>query len=44
MELQNLVAVMECTSRSMLPERFRNLDREASVRRVEELKRLIGER
>ncbi len=43
-ELQNLVAVMECTSRSMLPERFRNLDREATVRRVEELKRLIGER
>ncbi|HEX9953576.1 MAG TPA: AAA family ATPase [Rubricoccaceae bacterium] len=43
-ELQNLVAVMECTSRSMLPERFRSLDREATVRRVEELKRLIGER
>ncbi|HEX8298333.1 MAG TPA: AAA family ATPase, partial [Rubricoccaceae bacterium] len=29
-ELQNLVAVMECTSRSMLPERFRSLDREAT--------------
>ena len=43
-ELQNLVAVMECTSRSMLPERFRGLDREATVRRIEELKRLIGER
>lgn len=43
-ELQNLVAVMECTSRSMLPEAFRGLDREATVRRVEELKRLIGER
>ena len=43
-ELQNLVAVMECTSRSMLPERFRSIDREASVRRIEELKRLIGER
>lgn len=43
-ELQNLVAVMECTSRSMLPERFRGLDREATIRRVEELKRLIGER
>ena len=43
-ELQNLVAVMECTSRSMLPERFRGLDREATVRRVEELKGLIGER
>lgn len=43
-ELQNLVAVMECTSRSMLPEKFRGLDREATVRRIEELKRLIGER
>ena len=43
-ELQNLVAVMECTSRSMLPERFRGLDREATVRRVAELKRLVGER
>ena len=43
-ELQNLAAVMECTSRSMLPERFRGLDREATVRRVAELKRLIGER
>ena len=42
-ELQNLVAVMECTSRSMLPERFRQLDREATVRRVAELKRLIGD-
>ena len=43
-ELQNLTAVMECTSRSMLPVRFRGLDREATVRRVAELKRLIGER
>ncbi len=43
-ELQTLVAVMECTSRSMLPERFRTLDREATVRRVGELKRLIGDR
>ena len=43
-ELQTLVAVMECTSRSMLPERFRSLDREATVRRVGELKRLVGER
>ena len=43
-ELQNLVAVMECTSRSMLPERFRGLDREATVRRIAELKRLIGDR
>ncbi|HYE96567.1 MAG TPA: AAA family ATPase [Rubricoccaceae bacterium] len=43
-ELQNLVAVMECTSRSMLPAVYRDLDREKTVRRIEELKRLIGER
>lgn len=43
-ELQTLAAVMECTSRSMLPPKFRDLDREAVVRRIEELKRLVGER
>jgi hypothetical protein len=40
-ELQNLVAVLECTSREMLPEGFRKMEREAIVRRVEELKRLV---
>lgn len=40
-ELQNLVAVMESTSKSMLPEEYRNMDRETVVRRVKELKRLI---
>ena len=43
-ELQNLVAVLECTSRSMLPKRFRTLDREATTRRVAELKQLVGDR
>jgi len=43
-ELQTLAAVMECTSRSMLPQKFRSLDREEVVRRIAELKRLIGER
>jgi ATP-dependent 26S proteasome regulatory subunit len=33
-ELQNMVAVLECTSRSMLPERYRSLDREDVTRRV----------
>ena len=42
-ELQALAAVLECTSRSMLPERYRDLDREAAVRRIAELKRLLGE-
>jgi len=43
-ELQTLVAVLECTSRAMLPEQYRDLDREQAVRRIEELKVLIGER
>jgi SpoVK/Ycf46/Vps4 family AAA+-type ATPase len=43
-ELQTLVAVLECTSRAMLPEQYRDLDRERAVRRIEELKVLIGER
>lgn len=40
-ELQTLSAVLECTSRSLLPDEYKNLDREQIVRRVEELKRLI---
>ncbi len=40
-ELQTLVAVQECTSRSLLPEAYRALDREAVTRRIEELKSLI---
>jgi hypothetical protein len=37
-ELQNLVAVMECTSRSLLPAKFRDIDRGEVIRRVNELK------
>jgi AAA+ superfamily predicted ATPase len=40
-ELQTLTAVMECTSRALLPEKYRAMDRETIVRRVEELKRLV---
>lgn len=40
-ELQTLVAVLECTSRSVLPEKYREMNREDLVRRVEELKHLI---
>jgi hypothetical protein len=40
-ELQNLAAVLECTSEGMLPEHFRTMERENIVRRVEELKRLV---
>ena len=39
-ELQNLVAVLECTSRALLPEKYRNLDRSEVVRRLNELKLL----
>ncbi|WP_069130442.1 AAA family ATPase [Rhodohalobacter halophilus] len=37
-ELQTLVAVIECTSKSLLPERFRKMDREKILNRIEELK------
>jgi len=40
-ELQTLVAVLECTSKALLPEIYRNMDREAIVRRVDELSHLI---
>jgi hypothetical protein len=42
-ELQNLVAVQECTSRELLPEGFRRMDRDFVTRRVRELKMLLEE-
>ena len=36
-ELQNLVAVLECTSKSLLPEEYREMDRGEILRRVGEL-------
>lgn len=41
-ELQNLVAVLECTSRNILPEKYRNLDRSELSRRAAELATLVG--
>jgi AAA+ superfamily predicted ATPase len=41
-ELQNLVAVLECTSRALLPEPYKNMDRSEVIRRVNDLKMLIG--
>jgi len=41
-ELQKLAAVLECTSRDLLPTTFRKMDRADVVQRVEELKRMIG--
>jgi SpoVK/Ycf46/Vps4 family AAA+-type ATPase len=43
-ELQNLVAVLECTSREMLPKRFQNLERGTLVSDIRQLKILTGER
>src|SRR5439155_26861098 len=39
-ELQTLAAVLECTSRSLLPERYRAMDRAEVVRRASELSAL----
>ena len=43
-ELQNLVAVQECTSRELLPEVFANMERDVVTRRIKELKLLLAER
>ena len=40
-ELQTLVAALECTSRALLPEKYRSMDRETVVRRVAELKQFV---
>ena len=36
-ELQNLVAVLECTSRSLLPQKYREMERSELIRQVNEL-------
>lgn len=38
-ELQTLSAVLECTSKRLLPEKYRSLDREQLITTIEELKR-----
>jgi len=43
-ELQNLVAVQECTSRELIPAAFRELKREDMTRRINEIKALLGDR
>ena len=42
-ELQNLVAVQECTSKALLPEVFAKMDRDFITRRIKELKLMLGE-
>ncbi len=43
-ELQNLVAVLECTSREMIPKQFQKLPRSKIISDIQELKALLGER
>jgi hypothetical protein len=43
-ELQNLVAVLECTSKEMIPLRFQKLPRSKIISDIQELKTLLGER
>ncbi len=43
-ELQNLVAVLECTSREMVPRRFRDMGRDKLVTEIKQLKILLHER
>jgi SpoVK/Ycf46/Vps4 family AAA+-type ATPase len=42
-ELQHLVAVLECTSRNLLPQKYRGADRTDLIRRVNELEALVRE-
>jgi SpoVK/Ycf46/Vps4 family AAA+-type ATPase len=42
-ELQTLCAVMECTSKDLLPEEYRDIDRSELSMRIEELKMMIGQ-
>jgi len=43
-ELQNLVAVLECTSKEMIPSRFQKMQRSQIMKTIYELKSLLGER
>jgi hypothetical protein len=43
-ELQNLVAILECTSKEMIPKRFRDYNRTKLIKEIQEIKALVGER
>ena len=43
-ELQNLVATVECTSKEMLPDRLRKKPRSEISSEIQEIKQLLGER
>ena len=42
-EMQNLVAVQECTRRSLLPAKYRDMPREEISRQISEFKMLLGD-
>jgi hypothetical protein len=42
-ELQTLIAVSECTRRSLLPEKYRHMRREEIAQRLAELRLLTGD-
>jgi ATP-dependent 26S proteasome regulatory subunit len=43
-DLQNLVAILECTSKEMIPKKFRDYTRTRMIKEIQELKALLGER
>jgi SpoVK/Ycf46/Vps4 family AAA+-type ATPase len=43
-ELQNLVAALECTSKEMIPKKFRDMPRAKIINTIQELKVLLRER
>ncbi|MDR0503931.1 MAG: AAA family ATPase [Treponema sp.] len=43
-ELQNLVAVLECTSKEMIPARFQKMQRSEIIKNIQELKTLLREK
>ena len=42
-EMQTLIAVVECTRRSLLPEKYRRMERHEIAQRLAELKLLVGQ-
>jgi len=43
-ELQTLVAILECTSREMLPKKYQSIDRDSLGTEIKKLKQLLGEK
>jgi SpoVK/Ycf46/Vps4 family AAA+-type ATPase len=41
-ELQNLVAILECTSKEMIPKRYQNMERAKLASEIRELKQLLN--